>query len=41
MDQISELFKLFAWGAGVLVVLAVVGMLIYFRWRANGQERGI
>lgn len=41
MEQISNLFTLFAWLAGVAVVLGIIGTIIYFRWRASGQERGI
>lgn len=41
MEQISKLFTLFAWLAGVVVILGIIATVFYFRWRAAGQERGI
>lgn len=41
MEQISNLFNLFAYFAIGFVILAIIAAVIYFRWRAAGQERGI
>lgn len=41
MDSISRLFELFAWLAGGATVLGIIATILYFRWRASGQERGI
>lgn len=41
MGPLAHLFNLFMYGAIIFVVLAVVFMAIYFRWKALGQERGI
>lgn len=41
MEEITALFRLFAILAGVAVVIGIIGMFIYFKWRASGQERGI
>ncbi|MFC6593097.1 hypothetical protein ACFP81_14585 [Deinococcus lacus] len=41
MEEIAKLFQLFAMAAGVLVVVGIIGIIIYFRWRAEGQERGM
>lgn len=41
MNEITHLFGLVAKIGVVVVILAIVGFVIYMRWRAAGQERGI
>lgn len=41
MDSLTRLFDLFMIGAGVVLVLAIVAFVLYLRWRAAGQERGM
>lgn len=41
MDSIVHLFSMVAKIGGILTILAIIAFLIYMRWRAAGQERGI
>lgn len=41
MSNITHLFDMFARVAFVIVILCIIFTVIYFRWRAAGQERGI
>lgn len=41
MEQITGLFSMVAKVGLILGVLALIATILYFRWRAAGQERGI
>lgn len=40
MQQIAQLFHMFAVIAAVLVLLAAICIAFYLKWRSDGQERG-
>jgi hypothetical protein len=41
MGNITHTFNMVAYIMGGLLVLGIILMILYYRWRAAGQERGI
>lgn len=41
MGELTKLFDLFMYGAAVFLVAAVVLFVVWLRWKAGGQERGM